>query len=259
MITTWKGGSCSIALDALQKSIAPETALVDLGYLSSEFRGTYTFDYDTGAGIPALQDNFFEFVSVIDQEQSTPSFLTLDELETGKDYFIYVTTRGGLYRYHMNDIVRVESFLNRTPLLRFLQKGRGVTSITGEKIYENQVVEAVTAALYSADIESPFYLMTADRERDVYCLYLETGKLSFSVLDDLARDIDQQLCRINIEYGSKRDSGRLASLEVRLMKDGAGDQYRESCIRQGQKEGQFKIVALQYHDELVFDFTECLQ
>jgi len=259
MITTWKGGSCSIALDALQKSIAPETALVDLGYLSSEFRGTYTFDYDTGAGIPALQDNFFEFVSVIDQERGTPSFLTLDELETGKDYFIYVTTRGGLYRYHMNDIVRAESFLNRTPLLRFLQKGRGVTSITGEKLYECQVIEAVTSVLSDANAESSFYLMTADREGAVYCLYLEAGKLSSAEQDELARDIDQQLCRINIEYGSKRDSGRLAPLELRLLQGGAGEDYRLACIRQGQREGQFKIVALQYHDELMFDFTECLQ
>ena len=259
MITTWKGGSCSIALEALKKSISSATALVDLGYLSSEFRGTYTYDYDRDAGIPALQDNFYEFVSVTEQEQETARFLTLEELEKGRDYFIYVTTRGGLYRYHMNDIVRVEGFLNRTPLLCFLQKGRGVTSITGEKLYESQVIEAVTSVLADKNIESPFYLMMAGREEAVYCLYLEACKLGSSAQDELARGIDQQLCRVNIEYGSKRDSGRLAPLELRLLQDGAGEKYRLACIGHGQKEGQFKIVALQYLDELKFDFSGCLQ
>lgn len=258
MITTWKGGSCSIALAALRKSIAPGTALVELGYLSSEFRGSYTYDDDSGAGIPALKDNFFEFVRVIDEEQGAPHFLTLDELETGQDYYIYVTTRGGLYRYHMNDIVRVDSFLHRTPLLRFLQKGRGVTSITGEKLYENQVIEAVSTALAAMDSASPFYLMTADRERAVYCLYLEAGKTGAAARKSLARDIDQQLCSINMEYRSKRDSGRLAPLEVMLLQEGAAEHYRAACIHSGQKEGQFKTVALQYRDELLFDFTGCL-
>ena len=46
----------------------------------------------------------------------------------------------------MNDIVRVTGRLHATPLLAFVQKGKGVTSLTGEKLYESQVLEAVRRA-----------------------------------------------------------------------------------------------------------------
>ena len=71
-------------------------------------------------------------------------------------------------------------------------------------------------ALAAVGLGSPFYLMTADRERAVYCLYLEDGTLSTTTRDALARNIDQQLATINMEYRAKRDSGRLAPLEVQF-------------------------------------------
>jgi hypothetical protein len=37
----------------------------------------------------------------------------------------------------------VTGFFHQTPLLRFVQKGRGVTSLTGEKLYEAQAIEAI--------------------------------------------------------------------------------------------------------------------
>lgn len=256
MITTWKGGSCSIAFETLQKSLSSETEVIDLGYLSSEFRGSFTYDYATGAGIPSLQDNFFEFVNVKEHSKEAVEFLTLDQLQVGDDYSIYVTTRGGLYRYHMNDLVRVEGFLNRTPLIRFLQKGKGVTSITGEKLYENQVIKAVREALDAAGIYATFYLMLADRQRSVYTLCIEVSQSDINDSDDLAVDIDCRLGNINLEYKAKRDSGRIAPLEVYLLPPGAGERYRLACLQNGQKEGQFKIIALQYSDETMLDLAE---
>ena len=258
MVTTWKGGSCTIALRALEQSISPATALVDLGYLCSEFRGTFTYDHASGAGIPSLQDNFFEFVSVKERHAGVQHYLTLDQLAAGEEYYIFVTTRGGLYRYDMNDIVRAEKFLQRTPLLRFVQKGRGVTSITGEKLYENQVIKAVAAALQAAGMESSFYIMTADREAPGYCLYIESDGLSSAGVEKFARHVEQQLYRINLEYKAKRGSGRLAPLEVRLLQPGCNEHFRADCVHRGQKEGQFKVVALQYRDELLFDFDRCV-
>ena len=61
----------------------------------------------------------------------------------GRRYYVLFTTAAGLYRYFMNDLVEVTGFFHRTPLLRFVQKGKGVTSLTGEKLYEAQAIEAV--------------------------------------------------------------------------------------------------------------------
>lgn len=255
MITTWKSGSCGIAFKALEPGLDSSTAVVELGYLSSEFRGTFTWDHETGAGIPTIQDNFYEFVAVSDREADEDNFVTLDQIERGVDYYVFVTTRGGLYRYDMNDIVRVEGFLNETPLLRFVQKGRGVTSITGEKLYESQVIESVDTALHRLGASSPFYLMVADPAGAVYRLFIELGD-PVSVDGGLLSDsIDDLLGRSNLEYKAKRDSGRLAPVEVRILAPGTGERYKAFCVQRGQKEGQFKVVALQHSDQVGFDLS----
>ena len=50
----------------------------------------------------------------------------------------------------MNDLLDVTGFFHQTPLLRFVQKGRGVTSLTGEKLYEAQAIEAIQDAAAAA-------------------------------------------------------------------------------------------------------------
>ena len=67
-----------------------------------------------------------------------------DELEAGQRYYVLITTASGLYRYFMNDLLEVTGFFHRTPLLRFVQKGKGVTNLTGEKLYEAQMIESVS-------------------------------------------------------------------------------------------------------------------
>lgn len=252
MITTWTGGSCGIAVGALQQSIDSSTAITELGYVSSEFRGTLPYDEQNGAGIPTLQDNFFEFIAVDEYESGHAQYQLLHQLDQGKEYYVVVTTGSGLYRYFMNDIVRVEGYLNKTPLLVFVQKGRGVTSITGEKIYESQVIEAVKTA---CDLNPVFYVMVADPVQSRYTLYIEVPTMHGQSIDKVAERIDQQLSILNMEYRAKRGSGRLLPLQMLRLKQGTGDVYRKACVKQGQKEGQYKHIILQYKQDLSFDFN----
>jgi hypothetical protein len=99
--------------------------------MSSEFRGTITVESDTSAGAPTIQQNFFEFVERTDWDSGQRNFQTIEELEDGRQYYIFVTTSGGLYRYFMNDIVEACGRFHNTPCIRFVEKGSGVTNITG--------------------------------------------------------------------------------------------------------------------------------
>jgi hypothetical protein len=65
----------------------------------------------------------------------------------GQSYFVFVTTVSGLYRYDMNDIIEVVGMYEQAPLIRFVQKGEVVISLTAEKLYEVQVIAAVAEAL----------------------------------------------------------------------------------------------------------------
>ncbi|MBI3534330.1 MAG: GH3 auxin-responsive promoter family protein, partial [Deltaproteobacteria bacterium] len=55
VIGCWTGGSCSIFIKQLRHKLDPKVAIRDIGYLSSEFRGTFTLEKNTNAGVPSFQ------------------------------------------------------------------------------------------------------------------------------------------------------------------------------------------------------------
>jgi hypothetical protein len=226
---------------------------MELGYLSSEFRGTVTLGRHAGTGLPTFDTHFYEFVEREQWDAGTPRFLTLDQLRKGTAYYVVVTTPSGLYRYFINDVVQVTGFLHRTPLLRFLQKGKGVTSITGEKLYEAQVLQAVREALQALGARARFVMMLADEEARGYRLYVEPEARGTHDAARLAREVDARLADLNVEYQSKRESERLAPLRACWLAPGSGDAFRLHCVSHGQREGQFKMVSLDYRRRFPFD------
>ncbi len=254
LVSVWTGGSCGVALTALKRLLPAMTNIMELGYLASELRGSITVDAHTGAGVPTLQHHFFEFIEPSEWDVGRREFLRLHELQVGVDYYVVVTTAAGLYRYFMNDIVRVVGEFEVTPTIRFIQKGRGVTSITGEKVYESQLLQAVAETAKESEVTPLFIMALADEAEAVYRLYVEVDVSHVRLSASLAKKIDERLAQCNMEYRSKRSSGRLAPLQLYWLKPGSGEAYKQYCLAHGQREGQFKIVALQYLSRFQFSF-----
>jgi sterol desaturase/sphingolipid hydroxylase (fatty acid hydroxylase superfamily) len=252
LLATWTGGSCGIALARLVDDLPSGCTVFDIGYLSTEFRGTLTLEPEHAAGLPLLDQHVYEFVERDAWECGQPRFLGLHQLEEDYLYYVVVTTSSGLYRYFMNDLVAVDGRYAATPLLRFVQKGRGVTSITGEKLYEAQVIESMLEL--ESSHHASFYLLLADESASRYRLFLECAPgCDPSALADA---LDRALSRRNLEYRDKRASSRLDVPEIVPLRPGAGDAYKQDALARGQREGQFKFLALQYQRECAFDFAE---
>ena len=143
LISTWTSGNCSTLLPALKAQLSSKSFIGEVGYMSSEFRGTINLDIRNETQVPTLNENFFEFVERDEWGSESPDFLMLHEIEPGKHYYIFVTTQNGLYRYFINDIIQVTGKYQNTPTIKFIQKGDGVINLTGEKLYEDQVNKAV--------------------------------------------------------------------------------------------------------------------
>jgi hypothetical protein len=255
LLTVWTGGSCGIALESLKRTLPKGTWIMELGYLSSELRGTVTVDGKTGDGVPTLHHNFFEFIEPHRWEEGERNLLRLHELEPDRDYYVVVTTGSGLYRYFMNDIVRVTGRFENTATVRFLQKGRGVTSITGEKLYESQLLGAVKLVAGKAGVDTLFIMCLADERDSGYRLYLET-EVPISEPDKVAEALDVALSAANMEYEAKLKSGRLKPIRVCPLQRDTGEAYKAWCVQQGQKESQFKTIALQYRSQFEFPIDE---
>jgi len=256
LIVTWTCASAGIAAVALRRELAPHIRVHELGYLSSEFRGTVTIGRRAGSGFPTWDAHFFEFVERERWDRGEPVFLTLEQIRKGKDYYVLVTTPSGLYRYFINDLIRVTGFLGRMPLIRFVQKGKGVTSITGEKLYESQVLDAVSRTMSCMGRFPRFVMMLADEHAQRYRLYVEPDLGPRPAAHELGSAVDRALQESNVEYRAKRESGRLDPLSAQWLRQGTDEAFKQDAVRRGQREGQFKVVALCYANAFPFAIEE---
>ncbi len=252
-IVTWTGGSCGAALNGLSGLLPDNIPTIELGYLASEFRGTININAQSNLCLPTLYQTYSEFAEREAWEAGGSDFLGLHELEQGGEYYVFITTPEGLYRYDMNDIVRVSGKVHETPTLDFVQKGKGTTSITGEKLTEAQALEAVPLVLERWNVPQRFFIVIADEEAAGYTLYLESDRPGDGRA--IADQVDHRLGELNVEYEAKRKSGRLLPLQVRWLRPGAGDHYRSVCVESGQRDTQFKYLHLQYARECRMDFS----
>ena len=248
-LVTWTGGSCGIALEKLKCYLPSCVQVVETGFACSEFIGTVNVDAGRNVCLPMLTDNFYEFVERDDWETSAPKFLTLDELQVGRDYYIFATTTSGLYRYDINDVVRVTEGLGNCPGLKFVRKGKGVTNITGEKLSEDQVIAAVSSGLRHERQVAATYLVLADENASVYRIMIELpAGISLSALSE---KIETELRHSNGEYDDKRASGRLQPVVVKRFLDGADQAIKSRLLKGGVRESQYKPPVLGYWNDWV--------
>ena len=125
LIECWKGGTVKLYLKEFPQYFG-DVPVRDFGCLSTEARSSIPISDSGAGGVLAIDTNFYEFIPKEDMGRQQKRFLLADELEIGKEYFLIVTTPGGLYRYNVDDIIRVDGFFNDTPVIEFMQKESGI-------------------------------------------------------------------------------------------------------------------------------------
>lgn len=264
VIACWTGGNSAFFLQKMQQWYG-RVHIKDLGFLASEIRGSIPLALDQSAGLLTIEDNFFEFVRVSDTQKEAQhgdgrpeqrQFLLADELCVGERYYLYFSNTAGLYRYDLNDIIEVKGFHGTTPLIDFVQKGKGVTNITGEKIYEQQVLAAVAAAQQQTTLHCVFFQCLASAPQGGYQLFAEFSQApGSSQLQHFASAFEQALQQQNIEYRSKRLSQRLAAVQVHALASGSLEQFKRRRVAAGVREAQFKTVPLTADASLSTEFV----
>jgi len=255
-ITTWTGGSCGIALRQL-KSYLPvhknaDVKIVEYGYGSSEFMGTVNVDAINNRCLPQLTHHVYEFVKRRDWSDPRENESNADdnvyygahELSPGEEYYTVITTQSGLYRYNINDIIRAGPSVSDCATISFLQKGRGVTNITGEKLSEHQLINAMSDAIHTHSISAGGYMALANEEHSRYDIYVELDKLE--PLNELSAQVDKNLRTLNIEYNDKRASDRLNQVQMFGLSSDACDVIKGWCVAEGVREAQYKPTVLAY-------------
>src|SRR5512133_2577380 len=260
-IGCWKGGTVGAYLARFDTLFPQRPPVRDFGYYATELRGSVPLSDQGDAGTTAVGTNVLEFQPAgEDRAPEGRELLRVEQLEVGQRYFVYVTNGSGLDRYEMNDIVEVTGHDQQTPLIRFIQKGKGVVSFTGEKLYEVQVITAVDKAL--AALRGHYHFIAAVAE----LVDGTTPRLIFLIeFDDPITDqngsalvdrLDAALGEENDEYLTKRRSLRYGALVIRIVRPGEFDRYRRRMVETGQRaDGQFKVLRLTSDASFAAEFT----
>jgi hypothetical protein len=247
LLGCWTGGSMSVYLRSFPEYFG-NAAIRDLGLLASEGRMTFPIADGTPSGVLEIVSGFFEFIPIEEADSPQPTVLEAHELLEGRDYFILLTNASGLYRYHIRDVVRCTGWQHGTPLLAFLNKGRGISSLTGEKLSEFQVVQAVAAALESLGGNLDTFSLGPiwDDPAPYYTVFVEpTSAFPVDRFPELATAIDAELQAANIEYAAKRSSLRLGPVAISPLTPGTWSQWdRDRLAAAGGTAEQYKHPCL---------------
>lgn len=258
LLAVWTGGSCGAYLPGLRQAFG-NLPVRDHGLSASEGRMTLPFSDESAGGVLDVTTHYFEFIPEAEYRNEHPTILPAHELQTGHNYYILLTTSSGFYRYDICDVVQCVGFEGSTPKLKFLHKGAHISNITGEKLSESQVVEAVQGTLDQFQHRvACFTLVPAWGEPPRYQLLIEGGDLPPSEsLAHFERHLDQRLQELNCEYREKRETGRLSPAVVQALRDGSWREFaRQRQARLGGSIEQYKHPCLLPNLEAAARVTE---
>jgi GH3 auxin-responsive promoter len=257
-LSNWMGGTMRAYLRGYPEFFG-ETPVRDVGLIASEGRMTIPIADGTPAGILDVRHHYFEFIPEEDGDRDQPDTVEATDLIEGRNYFIVMTTAGGLYRYNISDLVRCVGYHGQAPLIEFLNKGAHYSSLTGEKLSEHQVIGAVEAAQRAAGIHLKSYLLlpTWD-DPPFYSLLIEESDLARSASHEhLAVAVDRELRSQNVEYTSKRDTLRLGPLRIVRIANGSWAKFQKRrLLKSGGTVEQYKQPHLVPDLDLIANFDQ---
>ena len=247
LIGCWTGGSVGPYLRQLAQYYG-NTPIRDLGLLASEGRMSIPVADGTSAGVLDVTTHFFEFIPENEIDRANPTVLGAHEVELGRHYYIIPTTKAGLYRYQISDLIRVTDFFHRTPMIEFLGKGSRFANLTGEKLSEHHVTRAVDRVVRTVHQPLSAYSLAPcwDDVQPYYGLFIEEQDARDpALLRRFILALDLALGENNIEYEAKRASGRLGAIRTHLLPAGTWATWdRERVARTGGAPEQYKHPCL---------------
>ena len=241
LMTFWLSATVGHYIKDIKPLVSEKTSFFDAGYGSSEVRINIPFSPGNPAGILSVYTAFYEFIP---EKGGTP--LLAHQLKDGGTYEMLVTTWGGLYRYNMKDMVRVEGFTNDVPNIVFQYKSSDILNIAHEKIPASLVNELIRKAAISEGADTVQIQIYPDHEKRHYCCYLETTPETKGFnAESIADKVHQHLMAINnLYYRESIQEKMMNPLQISEMKQGWQNHLYEIKIREGMSSTQVKLPVM---------------
>lgn len=247
LISCWTDGESRAFVGALRQFF-PGTPIQGKGLMATE--GVVSIPYgqvatssemDASGSPLAVTSHFLEF---IDLNDTAARPCVASGLKVGGRYSPLLTTAGGLYRYHLKDVIECVGYLHATPLVSFRGKLDRVSDIAGEKLHVAQVNTALVAATEASGLRPEFVMLSPSRgARPGYCLFIESTA-SDTQLRHYSSIVETSLAASH-HYAYCRSLAQLAPLEFRRVSHGWLT-YQAALVNAGHSLGAIKPTVLEY-------------
>jgi hypothetical protein len=246
LISCWADANASGAAGQLRKSF-PHAELQGKGLLATEGFVSLPLTNQNGSTL-AIRSHFLEFLPADSTGRLDRDHPRLaHELDRGQHYTVVLTTGGGLYRYALHDLVEVTGHLRACPLIRFLGREGCVSDWFGEKLNEAHVSRVLRNAFSEVGISASFAMLACETHQTPpgYVLFIDAPEPD--ALLQRAAEIVESALHENFHYHHARNLGQLGPLRA-FRAQGAAQAYIAACVRNGQRAGDVKPLALDRHD-----------
>ncbi len=187
---------------------------------------------------------YFEFLPVESDWKTRP--LNAWEVQQGKEYELLVTTLSGLYRYSVQDIVRVEDFYGRMPVISVCYRTNQVMNLAEERVTTRQMTEVCLHLGRCMGTDITEYCMDADRNARTpfYIVYIETGMGKTNNEKKCSEILDKKLQEISSGYRRARSEGTLDEARVISLRRGAFRSFGAYLSKNGYRMEQSRPLRI---------------
>ncbi|NDV94427.1 hypothetical protein D0T84_05765 [Dysgonomonas sp. 521] len=193
---------------------------------------------------------YYEFVPMSEWDKESPKTLTLDEVETGQNYAIIISTNGGLWRYMIGDTIE---FTSTNPyLFHITGRTKNFINAFGEEIIIDNAERALSEACKATSAQiteytaAPVYF--GDNNNGAHEWLIEFAVEPHS-LEKFVQTLDEALKKVNSDYEAKRSYN--LSLNLPIVRSLAKGTFNEWLKSIGKLGGQNKVPRLSNNRDYV--------
>ena len=197
---------------------------------------------------------FYEFILLEDLQNNKPLAVTIDQVETGKNYAIVITTNSGLWRYLIGDtIVFTSTYPHK---IKISGRTKHFINVFGEEVIIDNAEKALNIACEKTNAQVTDYtvgpIFISDISKGGHEWVIEFA-IQPDNMDEFVYLLDDALMKINSDYEAKRYKNiTLDRPLVRAVKQGTFYKWME---KRGKLGGQNKVPRLfntrKYLDDLM--------
>ncbi|KIK27386.1 hypothetical protein PISMIDRAFT_674729 [Pisolithus microcarpus 441] len=236
-------GVFSVAIPKLRFYLGPNVQLRSLGFITSEAYVATVYDPSDLNLFKVTPQDIIEYLDV-EKEENASSIIPPWLVGVGKHYEIVCTTRDGLWRYRLGDVVEIAGFdpTDGTPIIRYFERRNVTTWMAGGVLTEQRITTAILAV---QDTLAPIVEFTAiiDGRSGIPTLgyFVEVHGELHPEAAKAPMKLHEELCRLNEEF----DPQRMQIPTIRLLEPGTFAEYRKWKIEMSNSgSGQTKVPVL---------------